>query len=202
MNMPLIRLSLTVLLPLLATACSSLLNSNKPPVETFWLEPLAPIASATANAPGPGLTLSLDVVPGLDTDRVLTLGPDARLNHYAGARWADNLPELLESLIRRSVAGAGRFSSVNTGRRAEHGGCLLQLEAQEFFSILNDAGETRSVEIKMQGRFECASALTPVRLNASVPVRQQSMSSIVAGYQQGIDEVLESLLVLLQGDID
>ena len=191
---PSIRGASIALLLLLTSACGSLLNSDKQPIESYWLEPLEPRVSAPHNVSGPGVALKISVVPGLDTDRILTLGPDARLNHYAGARWADNLPELLESLVNRTLAGSGKFSPLRADRNPEPGDCLLQLEAHEFFTRLNEAGESRSVEIQLQGRFECHSATRAIRLESSVPIHQQRMRSIIASYQQGMDDVLRSLL--------
>ena len=48
--------------------------------------------------------MTVSAVPGLDTDRVLALSTDARLNQYANARWPDHLPEVLTSVMKRSLA--------------------------------------------------------------------------------------------------
>ena len=88
-----------LLLALGAAGCSSLLDSNEPADSQWWLEP-TPLG-AIADWPFDAVALDLDVVPGLDTDRILNLDDRSRLNHYAGAHWPEHLPEVLESLLTR-----------------------------------------------------------------------------------------------------
>ena len=94
-------------------ACGGLLNSDEAVEHTYWLQPYSVQQSPLPAPDSPGLVVRFKVVPGLDSDRLLTLAPDAELNHVAGARWPDALPEFAGSLIRRSLRTAGWFSRVS-----------------------------------------------------------------------------------------
>ena len=184
------RACLVAAVLVLSTACGGLLKNDKPPLQEWWLEPLDNGATAAASDDARGLAIEVTAVPGLDSDRILTLDADARLNHYAGARWADHLPELLESLISRTLESTGKFSSVVENRHARAGDCLLRLEARRFYSRLNSAGDSMSVEIELAGQFTCDGNARAVNAAASIPVNGTHMTTIVAAYQSGLNKVL------------
>ena len=90
-------------------ACSGLTKSDNPVVTTWWLKPYTGMTQAIAPDTVQPLNLTVTAVPGLDSDQILTLSGEAELKPYAGARWADHTPELLASLIGRSLEASGRF---------------------------------------------------------------------------------------------
>lgn len=152
----------TYLTPLLALlllplgGCSGLLTTDRPPDERYWLEPLPEMAAA----PLDGLQLELEVsaVPGLDTERVLALGSGARLDQLGRARWADNLPDVLRSVIGRSLAARGAV--IGEDKRGED--CRLRIEVQAFFARgtpVNGVSGRLSATLQCRGkvhRFEKA----------------------------------------------
>lgn len=183
----LMRLSLLGLLSL--AACGGLTTSDKPATRTWMLMPLEQPARSEAAATTT-IDLSVAAVPGLDTDKILTLSAEAELNSYAGARWADHAPEMLESLISRTLQGSGKFKLV-----ASQADCDLRLEVQEFFAYTGSSGPGAEVRIKLDGQYSCRSE-TPkyIHLQASIPVNEDRMSMIVSAFQTGIDKVMNDLL--------
>jgi len=188
-----------LLLPLLVSACSGLTRSDKPATKTWWLKPLTGISQESALASVPKVDLSVGVVPGLDSDRILTLSSDAELNNYGAARWADNLPELMASLIGRTLQATGSFSVVSGSAVGAHQDCDLALEVREFFAEIGSAGQSFAVKVALDGQYLCGSA-TPVAIHvrASVPIQAERMSSIVAAFQQGLDMAMRDLLEQLE----
>jgi len=85
------------------TGCSGLTRSDQPATKTWWLEPYAGMAHEVSPGAPKLVEISVTVVPGLDTDRILTLSDDAQLNDFAAARWADNLPERLYPSVQGEV---------------------------------------------------------------------------------------------------
>jgi cholesterol transport system auxiliary component len=72
------------------------------------------------------------VAPGLDSSGIATRWPGQRLDYVAGARWAEVLPQLLESALVESLQDSGRLRSVqgDFGRfRATH---TLVVEVRRF----------------------------------------------------------------------
>ncbi len=189
--------ALLVALPtLLLQACGSILTSEKAARQYYLLQPLEAPAPGAASGQRQALSLAVTAVPGLDTDRILTLGADARLNRYSNARWPDYLPEVLTSVLRRSLEASGRF---DTGESASHAadGWRLQLEARKFYGLQNTAGETRSVAIELAGSLNCGAQGHPVRLSASSGVGEQRLSVVVAAHQAGLDSITRELLTLI-----
>lgn len=184
-----------LLCTLALTACSGILSSEQPAKQYYALMPLASDGSSVDSS-GPEVSLSVTAVPGLDTDRIQALDPDARLNHYANARWPDHVPEVLGSVLKRSLAASGRFAEV---RVSGHGdGWRLELEVQQFYGRQATAGETTSVVVEMAGTVSCGSDRHSLTLSDSRPVSVERLSAVVAAHQSALDNVTRQLLSQLE----
>lgn len=183
---------------LLVAACSGLTKSDKPAISKWWLEPY--VAEQVANVDSPmGVAVSITVVPGLDTDRILTLSENAELGQFASARWADHVPELVESLLSRSLQASGQFVVVPESVASTPEGCLLELELREFFANIAASGTTTGISISSYGSFQCKPDTTRVIQSAiSVPVAGERMSVIVAGFQKGMDQMTREILDIIE----
>ena len=180
---------------LLLNACSGLTSSGKPAVTTWWLVPYTGVAQVAPTETVSAVTLEVSVVPGLDTDQILTLSSDSELVPYVGAKWTDNLPELFGSLVSRTVDASGRFDVVSSRNSTVSKSCDLQLELQGFFARLDSEGQTTGVEIDISGRYQCGSgAPSTLQLHAAVPVQDSRMRMIVAAFQQAMDSAMKDLL--------
>lgn len=186
-----------VLLALMAllSGCTGVLESSRPAITTWWLQPLDEAAATPAPSPA-ALVLNLSVVPGLDSNQVLTMEPDARLNRVAGSAWAEHLPELLTSLVSRSLAASGRFSTVSTSSRAAAGDCLLTLEVERFWLRLDAAQQPVAAEFAASGELSCPrpGLSKTLRLSTSTPVNSTAMPELVAAMQSSFDSLMRELL--------
>lgn len=183
-----------LLILLLTQGCGGILTSDQPARQHYLLQPL------DAASAGPGeadLALQVTAIPGLDTDQVLALGTDARLQQVSNARWTDHLPEVLTSTLQRSLESSGRFAAVQATDRAMADGWQLQLEAREFFGILDAAGNTSSVRVALAGSLECHGQRHALNLRDSNPVGAQRLASVVAAHQAGLDDVTRQLTRLI-----
>ena len=191
-NFVIICLSTVVLF---AGACTGLTQSDKPAISKWWLEPYVASSKPVPADPPVPIALSVTVVPGLDTDRILTLSGDAELGQFASARWVDNLPELLVSLLERSLQATGQFVIVSESAASRPGNCLLELEFREFFADIGPGGTTNGVRIATNGRFKCGSATAvDIQSNVSNPVADERMSVIVAAFQRAMDRVTQETM--------
>lgn len=184
-----------LLVLLSVSACSGLTQSDQPATVKWWLKPYTGVSQVTPPKPVELVSLSVTAVPGLDTDRILTLSEDAELKHYAGARWVDNLPELVTSLLGRSLEATERFE-ILTGRRGTGiETCSMVLELREFYARLSPSGRTSNVRVAIHGRYHCESrAPELIQLSASAPVNDDRMEVIVAAFQQALDDVMKDML--------
>ena len=187
------RAALLTLL-LLIQGCSGILTSDQPARLTYLLTPLAAPSSTAATADAVDLALNVTAIPGLDTDQVLALGVDARLQQYSNARWPDHLPEVLTSTLQRSLESAGPFAPVRNADRATTDGWMLQLEVREFFGIRDAAGDTSSGCVARSGSVICDGERHPLSLHDANPVATQNLARVVAAHQAGLDGVTRDLI--------
>jgi len=189
------RLTGLILLTAVLAACSGLMTSEQAPKQYYTLMPVSGSGGSAGSEPGPVLAVSVSAVPGLDTDRVLALSPDARLNRYAGARWPDHLPEVLTSVLQRSMTATGRFSRVEQSDRSlDDSAWLLRLEIQQFYGIQNSTGATSSVLVELAGSVKCNGQAKQIDLSESQSIAEDRLSAIVAAHQAGLDGVTRQLL--------
>lgn len=189
-------LALCSLLALTAftTACGGILTSDQPVRQTYILEPWSGPSGAPADEVWPPLALSVTAVPGLDTDHIQAIGSDARLHQYANARWADFLPEVLASVMRRSLASTDRFKTVKTSPAPDIGDWVLALEVQQFYGIQDFSGNTSSVSVRFDGLLNCKDEDHPLQMNSSSPVREERLSAVVRAHQNALDDATQQLL--------
>ena len=177
LTLPIVLLLVTAL-----SACSGVLTSEQPAKQYYTLMPLKNNGSAVKVDTLPALTISVTAVPGLDTDRILALGADARLHRYANARWPDHLPEVLTSVLKRSLLASGNFSAVHSGTST---GDVwgLELEVQQFYGTRDGSGTTSSVLVEMAGELKCSGDHHQIGLSDSSRVAVERRSVIVAALQ-------------------
>lgn len=184
-----------LILTMSVSACGGLTRSDQPATRTWWLEPSVKMTQKASADSVNFVVISITAVPGLDTDRILTLSDDAQLNQFAAARWADNLPELVASLVARSLESSGRFEIVSGRAGGGSENCNLQLELREFFARLGSSGQISDVRVAINGRYQCEpSEPVVLHLSTSIPVHDDRMSVIVAAFQHAINSVMKDLL--------
>jgi ABC-type uncharacterized transport system auxiliary subunit len=179
---------------LLTQGCSGLLTSEQASKQYYLLAPVQGQAATVVAMPSSRLSVQVSAIPGLDTDRILALGVDARLQQYSNARWPDHLPEVLASTLQRSLESSGWFDSVEVADRATDGGWLLRLEAREFYGLRDAAGNTSSVRVALDGGIDCGGQRHHLKLRDAQPVAEQRLASVVAAHQSGLDTVTRQLL--------
>ena len=178
----------------LVTACGGILTSDQPVKQTYILEPWTVPSGDFSGASWPTLALTVTAVPGLDTDHIQAIGTNARMHHYANARWADFLPEVLASVMRRSLSSADRFTAVKASPAPDTDDWVLALEAQQFYGIQDAAGNTSSVAVRFEGVLRCKDLDHQLQIKSSRSVREERLSVVVRANQQALDDVTQQLL--------
>jgi ABC-type uncharacterized transport system auxiliary subunit len=187
-------LLIVVVVPWLV-GCSSILTSDQPADQIYWLEPADLSAEFDAPAQALGVRVTISVVPGLDTDRILIKGPGPTLNQYAGARWPDNLPEIMWSLLGRTMESSGLFTRTESSSEAE-----LKLEVREFFAVANDTGSSPTISVSVQGQLTCERTAGSEVLGSQVSQTASAnrLSAIVVAHQSALDDVMRDLVLRIR----
>lgn len=193
------KLTVFALLTLLLSACSGLTKSNVPAIHTWWLVPLSADVAGSASEPI-AVLVNVEVIPGLDTADILTLSPNAELSRFTGARWADELPELLRSLAGRSLASTGHYEIFTRRDSPNLHRCQLRLQVKAFYAELSAGGIPQNVRVAMSGEYSCKGVATQrvLEFDKRVPVAADKMGTIVAAFQSGLNQAMTELTSHIQ----
>jgi len=178
----------------LVSACAGTLTSDHPARQYYLLEPLSLPAPRSTSESMPALALTVKAVPGLDTDHIQAINADSRLNQYANARWADFLPEVLGSVLRRSLVSSGQFDSVKINTAPDKGDWVLELEIQKFYGVQNSSGSTSTIIAEIEGLLLCEDQSHHMQLFSSTPVHEERLSVVVKAHQKALDDITRQLL--------
>ncbi len=112
-----IRLACTTGAVLLLAGCGDLLKSDTPRAETYRLGSVqAPADNAAAAVTGtPPLALTVArprAAAALDSERIAVVAGGNRFDYYAGVRWAEPAPQMLQQNLVAALARSGRFAGV------------------------------------------------------------------------------------------
>jgi cholesterol transport system auxiliary component len=93
------------------TGCSSGFQSQQPVPQAYVLR-IAPIP-ADPLPQQPSLQVARPLPhPGLESDRIVVMRSDRRLDYLAASRWAADVPELVEALVVDTFRHGGAFAAV------------------------------------------------------------------------------------------
>ena len=183
----------TVLGCCLLPTCCGVLESGKPARQVYLLQTPAAPAHVRPAEHAPALVISVTAVPGLDTDRILVLAQDARLNPVANAHWPDHMPEVFTSIIRRHLSDSQQFSTVIQGSIARPEEWLLELELQAFYGTQGSAGAISGVVLKLEGLLRCDGERHVLRMAQQTSANGENLTGLVAAHQRVIDAAMNEL---------
>jgi cholesterol transport system auxiliary component len=116
----------------LLSACGAL-HSNVVLRQTYVLRAAAP--PATATPAGGGATLQVlrpFPAPGLESDHIILVRSDRRLDYFEGSRWAAPLPDVVAALVAETFRASGSFGSVQDERAPLAADYLLRIAVRHF----------------------------------------------------------------------
>ena len=177
--------------------CAGMLDSNQPAERTYWLKPLIVQSANTESDSLPSLVVTVRAAPGLDTDRLLILESGARLNDYAAARWTDSVPEVLESLLRRTLESTGEYARVSGSIGARSTDWQLELEVREFYVVATSPAGVSRVRMALSGYANCSNTDHVISMLADVDFYDERLSVIVAAHERALHEVSRQMVTQL-----
>ena len=190
--MPIDRLFTAASLAWLA-GCSGGFRSDLPPEQTYVLRAAA-VQAPPLNAPA-----SLQVVrplpgPGLESDRIMVLRSDRRLDYVSGSRWATEVPALVESLAVDTLRG-GAFSAVYDSFAGFPADYVLRMNVRRFEADYT-AGERPRVFVTLEcvlGRRDERRALATFTAEGSADATASRVTALVAAFETAVNAALGSL---------
>lgn len=154
-------------------ACSGGLRSSEPAIVSYVLQAprdvgvaadtaAAGSAAATAVArKSPGYTLIVlepIVAPGLASDGIALQTSDGRLDHYAGSRWADELPRVVADLAVHTLRASTAMESVSDSASPFSADYVLRIDVTHFEARYAGTQANGAEAPDVMVRFECTLA--------------------------------------------
>jgi len=181
----------------LLAGCGNLLQSDSPRPETYRLGSGSTSTAAPAAAAGGvtalGLTVARPRAPvALDTDRIAVLAAGSRFDYYAGVRWAEPAPQMLQQNLVAALERSGRFAAVVAAPARVPAELMLDVELRRF-EVDATAGGAPVVHVMVQASLVDARRMLRVASftsEAAVPAGSNRRAAIIAAFDRASAEVV------------
>ncbi|WP_248606219.1 ABC-type transport auxiliary lipoprotein family protein [Limimaricola hongkongensis] len=192
-------------LVLLLSGCGALdvLDRASTPLEVYDLRPPEIVATAAAPLPLDVIVERPEASGSLTTDRIMVRPDPLRAQYLPDARWADPVPEIMQTLMVRSLndSGALRYA----GRRPLGiGGDYAVLTEIVNFHAESFAPDEAQVEIGMLVRLvreSDAMVVATRRIEATVEVTSTDTPTLAAAFDRATRNALKEFTSWILGAI-
>ena len=183
-------------LSILLAGCSGLLHSTASPDQVYYLQ-AKPAGVVAAAAPAGSLRISHPVAdPGLDSDRIVLLRPDRRMDFYAGSRWPGPATQLIEALAVETLRAGGTWRSVEGSTSPFPSDYLLQISVRHFEADYASGGAAPEAHVVLDcilGRREGRTVLKSFRVEGRSAASANRLGSVVAAFEDATNAALGAL---------
>jgi cholesterol transport system auxiliary component len=176
-------------------ACTGGFKSDAPVAQTYVLratpetvDPLPAAASLQVLRPLPH--------PGLESDRIMLLRSDRRLDHFNAVRWAAELPEVVEALVVDSLRGTGAFSSVHDSISGFGPQYLLRITIRRFEADYTARSGVPRVHVAFDctlGRRSDREVLASFAAEGVADAEANRVNAVIAAFESAADSALDSM---------
>ena len=178
-------------------ACAAALNLAAPdPPRLYALTPKSTFADGL---PEVDARISVEVptaTAGLNTARIALQPTSTTLEYYAGARWVDVVPIMVQNLLLESLDNAAKLDVLGrevVGVRADY---ALLIHIREFQAEYSE-GEPPTVRVGLQARLVRLPRRTSIAATSTaftIPVANGSLPAIVTAFDDGLGKALRRLV--------
>jgi len=189
------RLSLMIVLFGLLSGCS--LASREPVRHTYLLTPQPTSVKVTPTA---HLKIgTINAAPGLDRSRIVLHVSTYRMDHYASARWPDNLPDYLRAILLENLSRSHVTASVSTGNLGAAPNYTLQLQVLDFQAeyqhSLEDIPEVFiQIELTLL-RPQSQEIVLNKWYTSHKQASENRMSAIISSFNEAFQEIQDAMIV-------
>jgi cholesterol transport system auxiliary component len=178
------------------SGCSAItsLNTAAKPLNTYDLRPVS--RARAGGRKSRTLLVALPQAPAaLATDRILIKSDPASITYLPDARWSDELPAVVQSLLIRSISQTGRIAYVG---RTDAGpipdkALLVRIDAFDV-SVLEDGTFEVRIDLDLTIINDRDQRVVATRLfSQSSEVLSDDPKMIVAAFQAVLNDILPSM---------
>ena len=164
----------------------------------FALNPAEPVA---VNQQGQSIAVALpSAAPELDTYRIALIKDNKRWDYYAGARWADFLPLLVQDTLIKTLAGAkgaGKVSDDQSGISTDR---LLKIEIRSFQAEYSAGKPNPLIRLHLTAHLQNRIDDTPItnfEVKTEVAAKANRISEIQEAFAEGFKTAQKQLVAKL-----
>jgi len=188
-----------LVLPVLAllTACAGLLGSSGPPPDLYTLSPATSFPDGLQRANWHLLVEEPSAVGGLEANRVAVQQTQNEVRYFAGIRWVERAPRMVQGLLVESFERAHAVASVDrytVGPRVDY---VLKSELRDFQAELFEGVGTPTVHVRLSVRLVRGARQDPVwtrDFTARVPAKTRSPKEVISAFDQALGLVMAEIV--------
>ena len=198
-----LALATAALLP----GCSAIsaLSGAATPLDAYDLTAPADGPQARGRSTSRQLVVELPTAPGaLSNDRILIRPRPLQAAYLPDAKWAEEVPVMLQTLLVRSLEDTNAFRYVGRRPLGASGDYALISELTDFQAEAAPDGKTATIRLRLTARLvreDDATVLSSRTFNTSTPVVSTDTEDLVEGFnlanQQLLSETASWILATL-----
>jgi cholesterol transport system auxiliary component len=206
------RAAVATLVAIAAQGCvGNLLESDAPVAETYRLghdvaAPAGQAPPATADPASTGAlpppSLALVVArprspSALDTNRIAIEPGGSRFDYYAGVRWAEPAPQMLQQNLVTALEASGRFAGVLAAPARSPVELMLDLELRHFEATAQSLDAAPTVHVQVQASLvdsRRAVRVTSFVSEARVTATENRRPAIIEAFESASARVVDDVV--------
>jgi cholesterol transport system auxiliary component len=178
-------------------ACAAALELARPDPPRLYA--LSPKSTFAADLPEVDARISVEVptaTAGLNTARIALFPTTTTLEYYAGARWVDVVPVMVQNLLLESLDNAASLDVLGrevVGVRADY---ALLTHVREFQAEYSGEGPPQ-IQVRLQARLVRLPRRTSIAATSegfTVNAEDRSLEAIVAAFDEGLGKTLRRVV--------
>jgi cholesterol transport system auxiliary component len=177
-------------------ACSGIVG---PPESSplYQLKPAVPPASGGRRVLWQ-LSVTLPETPdSLDTDRIVLIQPDNRVDFYANARWPDRVPFLVQSALIEAFENSGRIGAVGRDTEGLKSSYFLLTDIRDFQARYDAPDAPPTAVIRISAKMINANTRTIVRsmvAKAEAATTANSVPAVAGAFNQALADAVGQIV--------
>ncbi len=193
-------LALVALAGLAAASCT--LSPRDTGRAFIFALPSVPAAATHVAASPDMLTVNLpNVAPELDTARIALVKADGRWDYYAGAKWPDFLPLVVQDNLTQSLAGAHLFRAVTSDQSGTRGEKVLSIAIRDFQAVYDATAKAPVIKVTLSlnlTRRADGETLAAFNASAQVPAEKDRLGSLQPAFATAFRDAQQQAIFKLK----
>jgi cholesterol transport system auxiliary component len=188
-------------LSLISAGCAgTLLGPSGEPPEVYRLETAA-VAGGAERLPLALAVARPRAAASLDTERIAVVQPDSRFDHFAGVRWSEPAPQMLQALIVRVLQSDGRYEVVVAAPSRVPADLLLDVELRRFEAVYARGVESPTVRVEFQATLvdtRRARRVSSIVASAEAVAGSDRRGAVLEAFERATGESVQAMAAWLR----